>query len=402
MRLNVTLECRFVTTPDGSAWTSTMFPHEFWERYLEVFDTVNVVARARSASKPEDSWQRVDGPGVTFSPLPHYVGLWQYFLRRGALKRAVLAAVDRDSAALMRVGSPIADIAAPALERRGQPFAVEVVGDPWATFAPGAVRHPLRPLLRRMLSRNLGRQCSTACAASYVTAAALQKRYPPGSDTFATNYSSIRLTAADYAAGPRSGFTADGTTTLVTVGSLAQMYKGHHILLDSVARCVHERGIDLRLEIVGDGRHRPELESLASRLDLDDRVRFHGELPAGEVVRDLLDRADVFVMPSLTEGLPRALIEAMARGLPCIGSDAGGIPELLVPEDVVPAGDAGALAAAIAETVETPGRLARMAERNFQRAAEYRDEELAARRRSLYRHLAECTRAWMDSAGRRR
>jgi len=402
VRLNVTLEYRFVTTPDGAAWTPTMFPHEFWERYLDVFDTVNVVARALPASKPDDSWQRVDGPGVTFSALPHYVGPGQHVLRRRALKRAATAAVDRDAAALFRVGSPIADIMAPILARRGQPFAVEVVGDPWDTFAPGAMRHPLRPLLRRVFARNLRRQCSTACAASYVTAGALQKRYPPGPDTFATDYSSIRLIDSDYASGPRSTFTEEGTTTLATVGTLAQMYKACDVLLEAIARCVHERGLDLRLAIVGDGRHRPELESLASTLGVDDRVDFLGQLPAGEAVREVLDGTDLFVLPSRQEGLPRALIEAMARGLPCVGSDVGGIPELLAPEDVVPAGDAGALAAAIAGAVETPGRLARMAERNFQRAAEYRDEELASRRRSLYRHLAECTRVWMDSAGRRR
>ena len=65
---------------------------------------------------------------------------------------------------------------------------------------------------------------------------------------------------------------------------------------------------------------------------LRDRVRFRGQLTTPVDVRAELDRADLFVLPSRQEGLPRAMIEAMARALPCIGSSVGGIPELLQPK----------------------------------------------------------------------
>ena len=122
------------------------------------------------------------------------------------------------------------------------------------------------------------------------------------------------------------------------VGSFEQMYKAPDVLLDAFCRCI-SLGLDLQLVLVGDGRHRQSLKSRARRFNLGDRIQFLGWLPAGEAVRHELDRADVFVLPSRVEGLPRAMVEAMARGLPCIGSRVGGIPELLHPEDMVPPGD---------------------------------------------------------------
>ena len=89
------------------------------------------------------------------------------------------------------------------------------------------------------------------------------------------------------------------------------------------------------------------------------------------------------------------MIEAMARGLPCIGSTVGGIPELLPAEDLVPPGDAPALARKIMEVLGDPDRMARMSARNLATAAEYRDDILSERRRAFYTYLRDRTQAWM-------
>lgn len=82
----------------------------------------------------------------------------------------------------------------------------------------------------------------------------------------------------------------------------------------------------IKLWIAGDGPERPMLTELSSKLGLQDRVRFLG---ARTDVPALMSAADGFVMTSITEGLPMALIEAMSHGLPCIATAVGGIPELL-------------------------------------------------------------------------
>ena len=61
MRVVVSLEHHFDRTPDGVVWTQTQFPYRFWQRYLEVFDQVQVVARVRDVRKAAPDWQRADG-----------------------------------------------------------------------------------------------------------------------------------------------------------------------------------------------------------------------------------------------------------------------------------------------------------------------------------------------------
>ena len=111
--------------------------------------------------------------------------------------------------------------------------------------------------------------------------------------------------------------------------------------IGSVGRLSHEKGADVLLEafglvrlelpeceliLVGDGRERPHLEALAAQKGMTGQVRFSGER---EDVPALLKDFDMFVLPSRSEGLPLALLEAMAAGLPIVATAVGGVPEAI-------------------------------------------------------------------------
>lgn len=394
MRVSVVTEQRFARSPDGRVWAQTMCDYSFWQRYLEVFDSVNVVARANDVSSAPPDWKRADGPGVSLSCVPFYLGPWQYLSQARRVRRAAIESIDRDDAVVLRIPGHLSSCVGAFLERTNHPFAVEVVGDPYDMFAPGAVRHPLRPYFRWWFTRQLRQQCARARACSYVTEQALQRRYPPGEHAFATHYSSVQLAPMSSDVPPRLPHERSGPRVLVTVGSLAQAYKALDVLLDAVAACVG-RGLDLQLVLIGDGKLRRRLQSRPATVSLGPRVRFLGQLTSGEAVRAELDRADLFVLPSRAEGLPRVLIEAMARALPCIASDVGGVPELLSREDLVPSDDTVALADKIRQVVTDPARMARMSSRNVETAKQYGEEKLRSRRVAFYRHVRDMTQTWL-------
>jgi glycosyltransferase involved in cell wall biosynthesis len=389
--VTVVLEHRFDRTPDGSVWTRNQFPHAFWTRYLEVYEGVRVVARVQEIAQPEVGFVRADGDGVEFAPITHYIGPSDYARRARTVRREARAAVAPDSAVIMRVGSHLAALIEPQLRRRGQPFGVEVIYDPYDMFAPGAITHPTRPFFRWFFPRQLRRHCRHAVAAAYVTEHALQRRYPPSPAAYTTFYSDVELSDEAIVASAR-GDSGTRVSRLVTVGAFEQLYKAPDVLIDAVALCVGQ-GCEVSLTLVGDGAHRADLEARARAHGIVDRVHFRGNLPSGQAVRDELDAADVFVLPSRQEGLPRALVEAMARALPCIGSTVGGIPELLPAADLVPPGDAGVLAAKIQEVVADPARRARMSAANLATVAGYREAELHDRRVAFYRELRSRTEA---------
>ena len=391
MNVVVTLEYRFDRTPDGKVWTQTTFPYSFWMRYLQVFDSVRVVARVQDVPNVPSDWKEANGEGVSFAAIPYYIGPWQYLLKSRQVNQVARNSVGPDDAVIFRLGSQIASCIQPMLFRTGHPYSVEVVADPYDVFAPGAIKHPLRPFLRWSSPPNLRRQCRDAMAAAYVTKHALQQRYP--CDNFSVGISDVDISEYTLVSSSRLR-RQGGTFNLVFVGTMAQLYKAPDVLIDAFSLCVRE-GLDIKLTMIGDGKHRSELEAKAKALSLGDRVSFLGQLSGGDAVIAQLDLADLFVLPSHQEGLPRAMVEAMARSLPCIGSTVGGIPELLQPEDMVPPGDAVALANKIREVVTDRDRMARMSARNLEKAKDYRNEVLQERRNEFYRYVREQTEAWL-------
>ena len=140
-----------------------------------------------------------------------------------------------------------------------------------------------------------------------------------------------------------------------------QPYKAPEVLLDAWA-AVRARLPQARLVLAGEGPMEPALRARAAALGLDGAVEFAGHLPRPEL-RRRLDAATCLVLPSRSEGLPRLVIEAMARGRPVVGTRAGGIPELVtdgVTGRLVPTDDPAALADALVEVLADPARAAAM------------------------------------------
>lgn len=138
------------------------------------------------------------------------------------------------------------------------------------------------------------------------------------------------------------------------IGCVARLTreKGHIFLLEAFADVVRRSAIPVFLLLMGDGVEKEPLQQFCHRLGLQDRVRFlghRGDVPA------FLRQLDLFVLPSLSEGLPMALLEAMAAAVPVLSTTVGGIPDILDHGQagvLVSPGDVPALAAAMLELIQ--------------------------------------------------
>ncbi|HEV1994049.1 MAG TPA: glycosyltransferase family 4 protein, partial [Candidatus Acidoferrum sp.] len=320
------------------------------------------------------------------------------------LNASVRQAVRECDAYILRMPGLLGRLALREINRLGRPCALEVVGDPWDALGPGTWPSLLRPFFRRAAARQLRVACRHAMAVHYVTQQALQRRYPPGEKAYAVGFSDALMDAAFASAeileqrygrieqAARNAGDRGRRFRIGFIGSLARMYKGPDLLLHAAADC-RSRGLDFEMVMVGDGRHAQAMQALARRLGIADRTQFAGQLPYGQAVFDFLDSIDLFVMPSRAEGLPRALLEAMARGCPCIGCEVGGIPELLAQDDLAPLGDAQALAGKILEVAGSPQRLKQMALRNLEKARQFSPEFLEEARRGFFRYVRDHSEA---------
>ena len=382
MTLYFATEARFVKHA-GNYYSLGGFAAELWKRYLEHFDDVVVIARVSGdKSLVRDESMLASHPNVRFVDLPYYVGFSGFLKNMTRIRRIISDNLVPDACYICRLPGQIGGMVSEMLRHKGLRYACEVVGNPWDVYAKGSVSHPLRPLIRIVSTLSLKRQVKGAAACLYVTGETLQKMYPADSEAFSIGVSDVNIPDELYAKSPKV-LHSKKEYTLISVGSLDQMYKSPDVLLKSMS-WLKQGGVDLRLVWLGNGRYRSDMVALAEKLGVN--AEFKGAM-ASDQVHEELEKADIFVLASRTEGLPRAIVEAMAHGLPCIGSRVGGIPELLDDAVLVEKENIFELARVIEKFILTPEFADQQAKRNLQTSLLFRSARLKQMRDTFFEYI---------------
>jgi len=273
--------------------------------------------------------------------LKNYTAQFLIFLRHARSWRRVLIYTPSITAAL-------ATLAWRVMHASPRVSVAYVWGD-WQQLAEvlpqrGALRRVLDPVQRRVITHQEAWLVGHADA-TLVAGRALLRKYRDLGKMVTETPPMIRLGEL---AGlqPSSG---QRGSHLVTVGRLVPG-KGIETLLEALL-LVRREVPSARLRIVGNGdsQYVSELKAISARLGLINAVRFEGIIPNGEQLWSVYRDAGLFVCPSLSEGFPRVIYEALALGAPIVSTTVGGIPDMLsdrVHALLVPPGDAPTLAAA--------------------------------------------------------
>lgn len=383
---------RFIPV-DGKVYSEAQFPASVWSRYLSAFDELCVLARrgAIPAGKQVQDLEPSSRSEVQFRFAPSLSGAMAHATKRREVVSIMQQCVAEFDAVIARIPSQLGLLAIEVARRMGKPWVVEVVGCPWDDFwNHGSWR---AKAYAPIMTWRMRRAVAKSPFALYVTREFLQRRYPC-SEGITVACSNVEIPEPSEAVlSARLGrYTLPRQhCVLGHIGSLHTASKGLQTILKALAELKKSVfRVELRILGPGDAQRWRELADQYGVLEL---VKFQGTLPAGEPVLRWLDDVDLYMQPSFQEGLPRALIEAMSRGCPAIGSWAGDIPELLPSEFLIKPGDAKGLARLIGRFIGNADLQRQDAVRNWKTARGYSREVLEPKRRDFWARIASVVRS---------
>lgn len=388
-RLLVATDVRLRRAADGSVLTThPAAVFSSFEPFTDVYRTVTLLARQAREDHPTVGV--ANGPNVDFAAVPDFTSMRALASGLPALISTTWREVGLHDVIFGRLPEPLSLLVGCMALMRGKPFIANVVADPSHPRLGAGWRARSVDRLVLFTSRLLVRK---AAATIFVTRSYLQRICPPGPGPTIVR-SNVRI-GQDWFRAPRSGLLGD-RPRVVLVGSAQSWDKGQLVLLDAASLLAGE-GLAIDVTFAGGGQHVDSLKDEARKRGLDEAVEVLGQVESSERLGEVLDEHDVFCLPSFSEGLPRAMVEAMARGLPAVGSTVGGIPELLPPEAVCEPGNAVDLAVALRLLVTGP----RFAARSSDAVVTARHVADAARRSALVDFLRdfETSRRSGDRAG---
>jgi len=356
----------------------------FGARFAECFDNVVIVARSFPAA--EAIGESVGGDRVSFVDLGANRGAWGLVKSVPRLLVRLYHQISAASIVLIRFPGNIASLALLLCLITGKRFSVEVVADPADYFSASASKHPLRSIagfVHRWTTRIAARRALTV---RYVTRDYLQIRYPAQHPEKMFGFSDVYLQDALFDSSVGRTVAPCEHLRIINTAMMHNHSKGHLILLEALAE-LRRKAVGFDLTLIGDGALRGEFESFAAKLGLAANVHFLGLVDANSVATHVAQH-DLFVLPSYQEGMPRAMLEAMAAGIPVIASNVGGIPEVLSEASMVPPGDVIALATRIETLARDRTLLAARANADRQAARPFGYSALQSRYRAYCAALA--------------
>lgn len=363
----------------GAHFSEGQFSYDYWTPYLNICDELIVVGRGKVVEDDADtsSLNLSDGDKVTVKTMPNMNSPLGLIKHKEGVKEKVHALVDQTDALIVRTMSEIGWLAFLYAKKIGKPVAHEVAGCPWDnTWNHGSLLAkayaPIRARRMRYLAQN-------ADYVLYVSKEFLPNRYPARGETAIASNVRIKKPMPNVLEKRLARIKSLESHSLPyeigLIGHLDHKLKGIGIAVEALS-ILNKRSSDRKftLKILGPGQS-SNYRHLIHQYDMQNYIRFDGVVSSGDAVLGWLDHVDLYVQPSFHEGVPRATIEAMSRGCPAFGSNAGGIPELLPEEYIHQAGNAQQLADQIMKSV-VDGTLEQQACTNFEKSFEYTQDVL--------------------------
>lgn len=366
---------------DGIYYSSGKFSKSIMERYLvEPIDNIQFIGRQEINISSTQNLARVSSNNIVVNPIKFLKSKADFIFKRRYIYQFLKENIHSEDVVIVRLPSEIGYVALEYLKNKNIPYGIELVGDPWdSLWYHGSVMGKLMAYINKYKVKKYIKNSNNTI---YVTKHYLQKRYPSEMNTYSASNVLINEVKNNYKNNNLS------YKKVGLIGSLDTKYKG----IETALRSMTLLNENIKLEIVGNGPQEIWNEKI-QKLNLSDRVSLKGTLKSGREIDDWFSTLDLYIQPSYTEGLPRALIEAMSNGLPCLGSDVGGIPELLPSSYIHHAKDYKKLAEHMSLVISNESLRNEMSQQNLITANNYLSSNIQRERekfiKSICREKAE-------------
>lgn len=386
-------EDKIAQDAEGNYYTGSAFSQAVFDRYLQHFDRITLLMR-KAEIAPDDvealsRMNKLDNEKIDVVILPNLTASIKDYLSpklRREFRKTVIDNITPDRAVIIRAPSSSGTIAAKHCRKIGKPFLVEAVGCPWDSLRNHSIRGRIMAPRARFEFR---RTMKHAPYAVYVTNEFLQKRYPTNGISAAI--SDVELAPMDESMLERRFDKIKnhrGKIKIATAAAVNVAFKGQQFVIEALAKLKAQGKEGFEYHLAGGGDN-SALKNLAEQLGVSDQVVFEGSLPHDRMFA-WLDDMDLYIQPSTVEAMPRALIEAMSRGLPAFASDVGAMPELVGENNIFAKKDVSAIAERLDGITEKQAAL--MATSNFEHAKQLQKELLEKKRFDFYAEFASAAR----------
>lgn len=365
-------------------YSAAQFGYEYWDAYRQHFSHLTIVGRDAGLVKQgqHKHYNLSSGKGVSFALMPNLSGPRNLIKNRREVKEKLAALIAEHDAVILRNANEICWLAYFEARKQGKAVAVEMTGCQW-----DAMWHFVNPLakfyapIRHLQGRYLAWK---ADAIIYVSKEFLQGRYPSKApQAYASNVRIQKPSAAVLTKRLKRIEKAKTPYRIGLIGALHHGLKGIDVAIDAMAKML-KRSPDLAtLHILGHGD--PSIyDAQIEKRGLKGKIIFEGVLPSGAPVHKWLDSMDLYIQPSFHEGVPRATIEAMSRACPVLGSECGGIPELIPEGWTHKPGHVAKLADDMERLLQDRRTQVSHAKKSFKKAMQYTADKLEPRRQKFW------------------
>ena len=350
------------------------------ERYQVFGNDISFLVRTREIDADEiKGVMPFEHPALCIKEVPDFASLKSFLKTIFATRKIVKQAVAECDVLIARLPSLIGRLAIKEARRLDKPYLVEVVGCPWDALW----NHSLYGKIYAPFAYTaLKKQVKNSPFVLYVTNKFLQNRYPSFGKT--VGITDVVLSTIDEENMSRRiekirNYNKGDTLIIGTAAGYDVSYKGLNYVIDAVAQLkdAHFRYI---YEPVGKGTGSGLIEQIES-LSCGDKVKLRGQIRHNEVFA-YFDEIDLYIQPSKQEGLPRAVVEAMSRATPILGSRTGGIPELIDDKYMFEKGSVQQIVN-ILRSLESQD-LEKMAKSNFEKSKNFKTKEMDKKRLDFY------------------